>query len=162
MGVADVKAEPHRRLVRAPAANRRRDSRGRRAPHSAQVGELVVRLRQRCAHHLRPASGYRHTAGAHVRSQRGRSLEQPSVSEPRCDAGMVPARHAWLGLQLHGGRRAHSHVPGLPFWRIQISPRANVDCRRLPAADDLGHGLHRSGAALRSGRLLGHRHWCVD
>ena len=71
---------------------------------------------------------------------------------------MVPARRARLGLELHGRRGADPHVPGLPVRRLQVSARADLDRRRVPAADGARHGVHRSGAALRPGRVLGSRH----
>ncbi len=122
------------------------------------IGELVVRLRQRCADRLHPAGLHRHHAGADLRAFGRRSLEQPAISQPRCHPGMVPARGAWLGLQLHGRARAHPHGAGVSVRRLQVSPRADLDLGRISAADDAGHGLHRPGSALRSGCLLGSRH----
>ena len=84
------------------------------------------------------------------------------TSESRCGAGMVHPRAARLGLELHGRHRAHPHGAGVSVRRIQVSPRAHLDRRRFPSADDARHGIHRAGLALRSGRVLGTGHWGVD
>ena len=42
-------------------------------------------------------------------------------------ARLVPARHAWLGIELHGRRRAHPHGAGVPLRRLQIPARTHLD-----------------------------------
>ena len=44
------------------------------------------------------------------------------------------------------------------FGAYKFPTRADLDSRHFPAADDAGDGLHRSGAAVRPGRLLGAGH----
>jgi len=41
-------------------------------------------------------------------------------------------------------------------------PRADLDSRGLPAADDAGYGIHRPGDAFRPGCLLGFGDWRVN
>ena len=152
----------HLRLVRAAAAARRADQ-GRRAASGAEEhGELVVRLRQREPDAADSAGRDGHSAGAGVCAFGGARVEDAAGSEPSTAAGMVSARDARMGIELHGRRRADPHGAGVSLRRVQVSARADVDSRRLPAADDAGHGVHRAGAALRSGCVLGARHRGVD
>ena len=83
------------------------------------------------------------------------SLQRPEL---RAAARLVPARDARLGLELHGRDRPDPHDPGVPLRRVQVPARADLDGRRGPARRDARHGLHRPGAALRPGRVLGARH----
>ena len=92
------------------------------------------------------------------RARRGTACKFSTTDHAR----LVSSRHARLGIGLHGRHRAHPHGAGVPLRRLQISARAHVDHRRLPAPPDPRHGLHRPGPALRSGRLLGPRHRHID
>jgi hypothetical protein len=127
-----------------------------------QVRQLVLRLRQRGAHRFHAADLHRHHAGADLCAFRGRGLEQSAVPQSWRHAGMVSARGAWMGIELHGRHRAHPHGAGGDVRGLQVSPRADLDRWHLPAADDAGHGVHRPGAALRSGCVLGVRHRRLD
>ena len=48
----------------------------------------------------------------------GEAWNSLQVLNHAAPAGLVPARDAWLGLELHGRRGADPHVPGLPLWRL--------------------------------------------
>ena len=71
---------------------------------------------------------------------------------------LVHPRLARLGFQLHGRSGADPHGAGLPVRRLQVPPRTDLDRRRFSSADDARHGVHRPGAPLRSGCLLGPWH----
>ena len=146
------------RLARAAPATRRPDQGGRAASGAEEHRELVVRLRQRQPGAADPAGGHRHSAGAGLRAFGGQRVELAAGPQSPIAAGLVSARHARMGIELHGRHRAHPHGAGVSLRRLQVSARAHLDPGRLHAADDAGHGVHRPGAALRPGRLLGTGH----
>src|SRR5580693_97344 len=82
-------------------------------------------------------------------------MEQPANPEPPSHARMVHSGSPRLGLEFYAGHRSDPHGPGISFWSLQVSARADLGSRNLPAANDVGDGLHRPGAAIRPGRLLG-------
>ena len=145
-------------LVRAAARARHAADRSGGTRGSLEHLELVVRLRQRRNRHPDSAGGDRHSARAGLRPTASDAWSSLAVPRSQRQARLVSARHARLGLRLHGRHRAHPHGAGLPLRRLQISARTHLDHRRLPAAAHARHGLHRTGAALRPGRLLGPRH----
>ena len=148
-------SQKDRSMVRPPPATRGAHSRSCGTSRAAKHRELVVCVRQRRAHRFPPATRDRNSAGAYLCSLGWRSMEQPAGSESSDDAWLVYPRDAWMGLQLHGGDRPHSHGAGISLRRLQISPRTHLDHRRLSLVDDSRHGIHRSSHALRSGRVLG-------
>ncbi len=149
-------------MVRQSPATGGAHSRSRRTSRAPQHGELVVRLWQRRADRLHSATSDRNSASPHLRALCRRGVEQPAGPESRCGPRLVHPRDARLGIELHGGDCPYSHDAGLPLRGLQISPGAHLDHRRFSIADDPGHGFYRTGAALRSGRLLGTGHWRVD
>src|SRR5271156_3952998 len=147
--------ETYLRLVRIPVEVGRADQGYGSSPGAEEHGQLVVRLRQRQFRAVNVTDRYRYPVGHRLCTLGGRGLEQSAGVEPSAPAGLVPARDAWLGLELHGRRGADPHVPGIPLWRLQVSSRTHLDPGRVSALDDLGHGIHRAGDALRSGCVLG-------
>ena len=153
----------HRRLVRGAAAARRRRSRRRwrtRSRARPRAGSTSSAAPRSTVFILQIVTGIL-LAFVYVPSA-GEAWNSLQVLNHEVSAGLVHPRPARLGLELHGRHRAHPHGAGLPLRRVQVSARADLDRRRLPAAHDARHGVHRPGAALRSGRLLGTRHRRVD
>src|SRR6266849_2739986 len=150
------------RLARSAPAARRVDPGDDGAPGAPRDVELVLRLRQRRAHSLRPPDRHRHPARPRVRAVRGRGLEQPADPESRRFPRLVHSRGARMGIELHDRHRAHPYGAGLPVRGAQVSERADVDRRRPAASDDARNGVHGAGASLRPGRVLGTRDRCVD
>src|SRR5262245_8396408 len=151
-----------RRLDGSTPAAQWRHPRGGAPSRAAVERKLVVRFRQRGPDRIHPAGSHWHSAGHRLCPLGLRSLEQPSDAQPRSHTGLVPARHARLGFELHGCPGTHPHGPGVPVWSPQVSTGIYLDRGRLPAADDARHGVHRSGPTLRPGRLLGPGHWRRD
>ena len=131
-------------------------------PGAAQHRELGLRVRQRRV----DVFGLQIVTGVLLAMVyvpvRGRGVGQPSDAQSSRRARMVRARAARMGIERDGGDRPRPHGAGVPLRRAQVSARADLDRRRVPAALHARHGLHRSGAALRPGRLLGPRHRRVD
>src|SRR5882724_6881281 len=136
------------RMVRPPFATRGAHSRSCWTSGAAKYGELVLRVRQRRAHRLYPATGDWNSAGAHLCALGRRSVEQPAGPESSGDAWLVHPRDAWMGLQLHGGHRRYSYGAGISVRSPQISPRTNLDRWSLSVVDDSWHGVHWSSHAL--------------
>ncbi len=86
------------------ARRARRADRARPATHPVprELGELVVRLRQRARWSLRPADRHRHLPRDRLRAVGERGVDEPRVAQLRAAARLVPARAARLGLELHG------------------------------------------------------------
>ena len=110
---------------------------------------------QRRDDRVRASACYRNPARPDLCALRRRSLEQLADSEPPGGLGMVYSRAARLGIEFHAGHRADTHGAGVPVRGLQIPQRTDLDSRRVPAADDTRDGVHRSGAAIRPGCLLG-------
>ena len=149
-------------MARRSPASRRNDHRSRRASCAAQLGELVVHLRQRDAGRVHPAGRHRHLPRDCLYTSGRPRLGQPHLSELPATARMVSARAARMGLQLHGRPDVHSFDPGVCVRRLQISARAHLGRRMRAALVHARDGVHRPGAALRSERILGTRHRRVD
>ena len=75
---------------------------------------------------------------------------------------LVPAGAALLRRLGHGRDGAGAHDAGLPARGVQVSARADLGRRRVPARLHDGHVLQRADAALGSGCLLGPRGRRVD
>ena len=148
----------HRRLARSASRTRRADRGGGDPPRPARHRELVVRVRQRHAGVLRGAGRDRHLPRDRVRPLGRRRLAEPRGAQLRAAPRLVPARGARLGLELHGRADERAPDPGVPLRRLQVPARADVDRRRDPVPLYARHGVHRTGAALRPGRVLGARH----
>ena len=111
-------AEAHIRLVRVPLEVGRADQGHGPPPGSDEHGQLVVCLWQRQFRSVNATDCHRDPAGHRLCSLCGRGLEQPAGVEPATSAGVVLARHAWLGIELHGGRGVDPHGAGIPVWRV--------------------------------------------
>src|SRR6266481_414975 len=133
------RARKDRRLVRPSPAVGSTHSRGRGTSCAAKYGELVLRVRQRRAHRLSPATGNRNSAGAYLCSLGGGGVEQPAGPESSGDAWLVHPRDAWMGLQLHGGHCPYSYGAGISVRSPQRSPRTDLDRRSLSLNDDSRH-----------------------
>ncbi len=107
---------------------------------------------------VRDPGGHRRLPRDGLRALGRRRLAEPRGAELRAAARLVPARGTRLGLELHGRHDEHPRGAGVPLRRLQVPARADLDRRRLPAPLHARDGVHRPGAALRSGRLLGPRH----
>ena len=148
-------------LVRSAASASTTHSRDAGAPCPAPDGELGLCFWQRRAHGVHASDCHWHSSGPALCAFRGRSMEQPADSQSPGDAGLVHSGSARLGLEFHGRHRPDPHGPGIPVRGLQIPPRADVDRRHFSAAVDARNGLHRPGASIRSGRLLGIGHRSV-
>ena len=62
---------------------------------------------------------------------------------------MVPARHALLGIELHGDRDVFPHDPGFSLGSLQASERIDLDLRRGFVVPDAWVVLYRPGHAIR-------------
>src|SRR5580704_2082512 len=107
-------------MVGPPLAAGCADSRSFGASHTAQYFELVLRFWQCRAGDFYVASGHWNFAGADLRAIWRGGVEQLAGAQSRCNAGLVRARAAWMGLELHGRGGADSHGAGVSFRSLQI------------------------------------------
>src|ERR1700722_4577200 len=135
-------------MVRPSFATRSTHSRSRGTSRATKYGELVLRVWQRCAHHLSPATGDWNSAGTHLCALGRRGLEQLAGPESSGHAWLVHPRDAWMGFQLHDCRCPHSYGTSVSLRSPQISPRTDLDHWSLSLIDDSRHGVHRSSHAF--------------
>ena len=78
----------------------------------------------------------------------GACVEFAGVAESRLPLGwFLRAMHGWGSNFMVAVVLIHMAQVFL-VRRVQVSARADMDCRRVHAADDPGHGVYRAGAAL--------------
>ena len=121
----------------------------------------MVRLRQRGDGAARTAGGYGNSSGAGLcafASQAWNSLEFLDHS----------VKLGWFLRAVHGWGSDFMiaivliHMAQVFLFGAYKFPRDDVDCRRVSASADVGDGVYRAGVALRSGCVLGARHWRLD
>ncbi len=132
------------------------------APGAKQDCQLVVCVRQRCVRLADVADCHRGTLSACLRAICRSRMEQSQYVRSSNDTGLVPPRDAWMGLEFHGCGRIDPHGTSVSLRCVQVSARTHLGSGRVSLVDDVGNGVYRAGASLRSGRILGIRYRGFD
>src|SRR6516225_471051 len=132
-------------VARTPAPSGKTLGNDRRPPHPKEQRQLVLHVWQHDASVLRDPNRHRDIAVSFLHSHRRWGISKPGISEFSPGTWLVYARHALLGIQLHGYRDGAPYDPGLPLGSVQVSERIDLDFRYRVVVPDARNVVFRSG-----------------